>query len=142
MPGTQRFPEKRSNDPMEFSGSVESLLHAILHGGKMIQYSQITITGAAKTFANAVALGVGAAGLPPGARAALCVLEAAVAEVNAPRVARFRTDSGAPTAANGMSVGDNGSFEINGTENLSDFQIIGIIGGNSHILHIAFYGPN
>lgn len=139
---TYKYPNPQN--PFDMTSDVPALLNAILFGGKCLQYSKLTITGPAKSFANAVAAGFGVAGIPPGAMSALCVLEADAAQVNAPRVCRFRYEDAAtlPTANDGMPVGDNGTFEINGTDNIANFDIIGIVGGNTHTLHITWFGAN
>lgn len=128
-------------DPASQSnGSIGALLSALLYGGKVLQYSKLVVTDAAvKTFANAVAVGVGGDGIPAGARSVLVLVEADATEADLPRVVRFRCDTGTPTAAEGMPCGDNGSFEVTG-DNIANFQIIGVTAGKSHTLRITFYG--
>ncbi len=125
-----------ANSAFEHNSGTEGLLNAMVFGGKALGYSQLSITGAVKTFADALAA------MPLGSQFALCVLEADAAEADAARVCRFRQDSGVPSAGDGMPVGDNGSFEINGEDNIADFQIVGITPANTHTLHITWFGAN
>lgn len=111
--------------------TTEDILSAILHGGKCLGYEALAFDDA-----PAVALTV-----PPGAQYAIAVLEADATEAGLPRVARFRTNASAdPTAVIGMPLGDNGSVEIKGADNLVTFKIIGITAGKSHSLKIEYYG--
>jgi hypothetical protein len=112
------------------SSLTNDILLAILHGGVCVGYQNLAFDDA-----PVVVLTV-----PAGAQYAICVLEADATEVDFPRVARFREDGVAPTAAEGMPVGDNGSFEIRGAANLAAFQIIGITAGKNHTLKVQYYG--
>lgn len=131
-----------SNQP--YASLTNDLLAGMLWGGKCIGYRQLNVTDvAAVGFDNIPDPDAGGpltAGIPAGAKYAICVLEAGVADVDKARVARFRTDAINPTAAVGMPVGDNGSFEIKGSDNLAAFRIIGINAGVTHVLRIEFYG--
>ncbi len=130
----------------QHNSGVEELLNAILYGGKAIQYSKLTITGAGpENFADAIAAGHGIDGIPVGAQFALCILEADAAQVGAARVCRFRQEdivNAIPSADNGMPVGDNGSFEIAGEDNIANFSIIAITPANTHTLHITWFGAS
>ncbi len=136
----QKYPEQDS-DSGGLNGSMIDYLSAILYGGKCLQYSELTVDDAAIVdLTDAVAVGVGANGLPAAAKACLIVVEAGATEADAARVVRFRQDGGDPSATEGMPVGDNGSFEIKGGSNLANFKVIGITAGKTHTLRIEFYG--
>lgn len=138
-----RFP--KVSDTFEQVDSVAQLLNALLYGGKAMNHSVITITGAAaKSFEDALKDGTGVDGVPPGACRALCILEADNAEVGNARVCRFKQDDIAnpATNANGMPVGDNGAFEISGDDNITNFSIIGITEANTHKLKITWFGAS
>jgi hypothetical protein len=130
----QPYPEKTTS--MDGGSITVDILFAILYGGKCLGYRKISFNDAAvKAFADAVVGGV-----PAGSRYAVCVLEADATEANLPRVARMREDGIAPTAAEGLPIGDNGSFEIKGSDNIANFKIIGVTAAKNHILRIHFYG--
>jgi hypothetical protein len=136
------LPEK---SPGADSGSTTNdILDGILWGGVCIGYRKLAVTDAAPVgfadIADPDAGGPLVAGIPAGSKYAMCVLEADALEADSARVVRYRTDASNPTAAEGMPVGDNGSFEVKGTDNLANFKIIGMVAGHSHILRIEFYG--
>jgi len=135
MPGLQTFPEFDSGSG-GLNGSMLEFLSAILYGGKCIGDRSVNITnGPAIGFADI------AGGIPVGAKAALVVIEADAAAVSATRVVRFTQDgTTVPTAVVGMAVGDNGSFEIRGSLNIENFRIIGITGGQTHVMRVQFFG--
>ncbi len=139
---SKQMPEQAAGN--DTGSTTNDYLDAILWGGQCVGYRKLTVTDAAAVgfadIADPDAGGPLAAGLPPGAQYAICVLEADNADVDKARVGRFRCDATAPTAAEGMPVGDNGSFEIKGTDNLNNFKIIGINAGKTHTLRIEFYG--
>lgn len=122
------YPEANSDE--QLSLNPNHLLHAILHGGRCLGYESLAFDDAA-----AVQLTV-----PPNTRAAIIVVEAQGAVANENRIARFREDGVDPTAALGMPLGNNGSVEIKGSNNLAAFRIIGIDAAVSHIAHIQYYG--
>lgn len=106
-------------------------LNALLYGGKCLGYFEITFgSGAAIPLPT----------IPDGAQTAIIYIEAGVADVDKGRVARYREDNAAPTAAAGMPIGDDGVMEITGRANLDGFKIIGINGGVTHTLRVQYYG--
>ena len=125
------------------NGMVGNFLSALLHGGKSLGYRSFTFNdAAAKAFSDIADPDGGgplAAGIPSGAVYAICVIEADATQADQARVARFRCDNTAPTAAEGMPLGDNGSFEVKG-DNLNTFKIIGITAGKTHTVRVEFYG--
>ena len=135
MPAVQKFPEFDSASG-GLNGSTNDFLSAILYGGKCLADDFVNVTAAAIiTFADLPG------GIPVGAKAALVVIEADATEANAARVARFTQDGVVnPAAAVGMPVGDNGSFEIRGSDNLANFKIIGITAAKTHVMRVQFFG--
>lgn len=124
----QPFPEATGGS--QLSMPMQHLLHAMLYGGKCLGYQNLPFTDAV-----AVALTI-----PANAKIALIVVERVGAVADENKIARFREDGADPTAANGMPLGNNGSVEIKGTQNLAAFKIIGIDAGISHVAHIQYYG--
>jgi hypothetical protein len=131
MAKNQPYPESDTGDAMSLN--TNHLLHAILYGGKCLSYEQLVFDDA-----PAVVL----PNIPVNARSAIIVIEntgGAMADEN--KIARFREDGTAPTADIGMPLGNNGSVEVKGSQNLAEFQIIGIDAGATHILRVQYYGP-
>lgn len=108
-------------------------LNALLYGGKCLGYREVTFSNGA-----AIALPEILAAMA-GANAVIIYLEAAAADVNKPRVARYREDGVDPTAAIGMPLGDDGILEISGRANVEAFRIIGI-SAEVQTIRIQYYG--
>lgn len=130
MSAIQQYPESDSTSG-GLNGSVVGYLSAILYGGKCLLLNEAPFDDTAE---------IQLPSIPDGAKAALVIIEADATEADAARVARFRQDGANPTAAIGMPVGDNGSFEIKGSANLAAFRIIGITAGKTHKLTVEYYG--
>lgn len=119
----------------ESNSLATDTLLAMLHGGKCLGYADMNFDDApAVGFADLVG------GIPSGARSAIVFIEADATEADLPRVAMFREDGVDPTAAAGMPVGDNGTFEIRGEGNMEAFKIIGITAAKVHTMRVQFYG--
>ncbi len=114
------------------NGQLGNLLSAILYGGKCLSYEKLTVDDAPVVDLTAI--------IPAGARSAVITIEAAAAEADEPRVVRFTEDGSDPTDTDGMPLGDNGTVEVKGSDNLANFKIIGITAALTHTLHIQFYG--
>jgi hypothetical protein len=124
-----QFPNPAANN-----STTEDFLSALLYGGKCLGYKSLSFDETVAVLLSAVA-----GGIPAGALYAIIAIEADATEAGNARVARFRTDNTAPTAAEGMPVGDNGTFEVKG-ENLATLSIIGITAAKTHSLKVEFYG--
>jgi len=120
------FPDPSSTS----NGNLGAYLSAILYTGKCLGYEDLAFDDAPE---------VALAAVPAGARLAVCVVEADASQAGLARVARYREDGNAPTAAEGMPVGDNGFFELTG-DNIAAFKIIGITAGKAHTLKVQYYG--
>ncbi len=122
-----KYPEQDSGSM--FNGSMIDYLDAILYGGKCVGYQEFDVDDN-----PAVSLTV-----PVGAKACVIVVEAGGSPANANRVARFREDGTAPTALIGMPIGDNGSVEVKGTTNMTNFKIIAteVL---THKVRVQYYG--
>lgn len=123
------MPKMRTDDPTRAQEAAH--LNAILYGGKCLGYASVTFDDTAEVALPAI---------PAGADIAIAYLEAGVADVGKARVARYREDGVAPTAAAGMPLGDDGIYEISGRGNIDDFLIIGINAGVTHTLRVQYYG--
>lgn len=121
-------------DPTSNRSTTEDMLSALLYGGKCLGYASLAFDETVAVLLSAVA-----GGIPAGAKYAIIAIEADATEAGNARVARFRTDNVAPTAAAGMPVGDNGTFEVKG-DNLATLRIIGITAAKTHSLKVEFYG--
>lgn len=130
-----QYPELDSSSG-GLNGSMIDYLSAILYGGKCLADDAVNVTAAA-----IISLADLPGGIPENAKAALIVIEADATEASAPRVVRFTQDGSTdPTALIGMAVGDNGSFEIRGSVNLTNFKIIGITAAKTHVMRVQFFG--
>jgi hypothetical protein len=79
-------------------------------------------------------------GPPAGAVRALVCLRADPNTVDKSDVCRFWEVLGAiPTATEGLILGDCGTYEIIGEDNIANFRIIGIENGMTHTLNVQYF---
>lgn len=76
--------------------------------------------------------------LPTTAAYALLVVEDG-GSANTAKSLRFYESGTAPTAANGIPLGDLDAYEIIGPDCLANFKMIGIEAGKTHTVQIIYY---
>lgn len=115
-----------------FDNTHLEFLSALLYGGKCLGYENISVDDAAP-------VSLDAENNFSEKRYALLYVEAGGGVANASKVIRFREDGVAPTALEGMPLGDNGLLDVKG-DNIADFQMIGIDVGVTHSVKVLYYG--
>ena len=78
--------------------------------------------------------------IPASAVTAMVIIEADAAAATPTRVVRFREDGGLPTSLIGRPAGNDTVYEVVGRTNINNFRIIGITGGETHTIHVEYFG--
>lgn len=115
-----------------FDNTELEFLSALLYGGKCLGYENIAVDDTAE-------VSLDAANNFPAKRYALLYVEAGSGVADAVKVIRWREDGVAPTASEGMPLGDNGTLDVKG-DNIADFGMIGIDVGITHSVKVLYYG--
>ena len=110
--------------------TIANLLFQLISVNDCLGYTQLTVSDAAP-----IKLGT----TPRGVSFAYIEIEADSNSSSSERVVRFTEDGSNPTATRGMTLGDNGVYEVKGTFNLENFQIIGIDAGISHKINVQYF---
>ena len=78
--------------------------------------------------------------IPDQAVSAIIAIEGDAAAADPDKLARFREDGIDPDTSTGRPVGDRFIYEIIGKANIDNFRIIGITVGETHTIHVEYYG--
>lgn len=77
--------------------------------------------------------------IPEGAQYAHIIVEASDSATDKTKVIRFWEDGSYPNAYNGMPLGDLGTYEVKGKENMQRFKMIGIQAYNMHQVQVQYF---
>lgn len=127
MAKEHNIPNPSSTD---FKSILASLTYALLFQGECQGFEQITVNDAA----------VKSLTLPKKALLAIICVEK---DTNATTdvAVRFTEDkSNPPTPTFGMPIGQLGTYEVKGRNNLENFKIIGSEADKNHVVTVQYYG--
>lgn len=77
--------------------------------------------------------------IPTRAKVAIISIEADDNTVDKNRVVRLKENGTNPTILEGIGLGDNDVYRIEGIYNLANFRIIAIESGMAHYLNVQYY---